>query len=125
MIYDPETLGLRLRQCRNIRGFKQSEVAQRLDVSTSYYSMVERGKKNISVAQLMEFADMHGLPVSVVIGESVELTDATQGMSQMELDVLRVFRSMDDKSKKQFFKHLQIMLHPEIEVVDKPKKAKQ
>lgn len=125
MIYEADILGIRLKHCRTIRGFTQYEVAQRLGITPGYYSLLENGKKNISVAQLIEFADMHRLTVSAVIGESVEVTDITQKMGHTDLKILEMLREMDDKSKEQLLKHLQIMQHPELLVVTKPRKPKQ
>ena len=101
MKYDPVILGEKMRQFREIRGFKQYEVARRLGISASLYSQIEKGKKNVSLPQLMEFAEMHNLPVSVVLGEPLEYDEKTQELDQTDLEILGMLREMDDKSKKQ------------------------
>jgi len=39
------------------RGLSQEEIAHRVNISTTYYGQVERGKRNVSVEVLGRIAD--------------------------------------------------------------------
>lgn len=62
-------LGLRLKLFRVAAGLTQREVAQELEVSTNYVSMVERGKREPTLKYLKRFAPFAGIPVSVLFWE--------------------------------------------------------
>ena len=62
-------VGLRLKLFRVAAGLRQREVAQELDVSPNYVSMVERGKREPTLKYLKRFAPLAGIPVSVLLWE--------------------------------------------------------
>lgn len=52
-----------IKTCRLARGISQQELAQRIDISPSYLSLLEAGKKEPSVSMLRDLAT--GLEMSV------------------------------------------------------------
>lgn len=67
-------LGEALRLIRVYHDLKQKQVAERLDVSTSYLSEIEKGHKTPSLDLIQRYSDCFGLPVSSIMffAESVE-----------------------------------------------------
>lgn len=66
---DPVELGARLRELRTASGFSVSEVARRLDISTSAMSQIERGALRPSVARLIAICEVLGVPLADVFDE--------------------------------------------------------
>ena len=58
-----------LREARKARGFTQKEMADMLDVSVSYYCMVETGQRQsrLDIPLACGLADALGIPLGTVI----------------------------------------------------------
>ncbi|MCT2560054.1 helix-turn-helix domain-containing protein [Tsuneonella sp. YG55] len=67
-------LGEALRLIRVYHDLKQKQVAERLDISTSYLSEIEKGHKTPTLEVIQRYSDVFGLPVSSIMffAESVE-----------------------------------------------------
>lgn len=67
-------LGEALRLIRVYHDLKQKQVAERLDISTSYLSEIEKGHKMPSLDLIQRYSDIFGLPVSSIMffAETVE-----------------------------------------------------
>ena len=55
-VLDAAVVGSVLAWARRSRGLSQSAVAQKLDISKSYLSLLEGGKRTLAFAKLIEFA---------------------------------------------------------------------
>lgn len=53
-----ETLGTRIRDIRQKRGFTQEKLAEELDCSSNFISYIERGKKGMSIDMLVNLANV-------------------------------------------------------------------
>lgn len=67
-------LGEALRLIRVYHDLKQKQVAELLDVSTSYLSEIEKGRKTPTLDIVQRYSDKFGIPVSSIMffAESVE-----------------------------------------------------
>ena len=67
-------LGEALRLIRVYHDLKQKQVAERLAISTSYLSEIEKGHKTPTLDLIQRYSDAFGLPVSSIMffAESVE-----------------------------------------------------
>lgn len=67
-------LGEALRLIRVYHDLKQKQVAELLDVSTSYLSEIEKGHKTPTLDIVQRYSDKFGIPVSSIMffAESVE-----------------------------------------------------
>jgi transcriptional regulator with XRE-family HTH domain len=63
-------IGESVRLVRAIAGLTQSEVAKRLDVTTTYLSLVENGKSKPSLAFLDRVENEFGVPKSFLLWSS-------------------------------------------------------
>lgn len=66
---EPEDLGSRLRRCRQARGLTLAQLAQRTGISSSFLSLVEQGKSDITITRLMRLARFYGLTLSNLVAE--------------------------------------------------------
>ena len=91
---DYKALGAKLRQKRLSLGLTQEKVAEKLDLSESFYSRIERGDRVLSVETLVKVACFFDVSLDYL------LSDSTQGGVEdkllVEFDV--IFR---DKSPSQ------------------------
>ena len=76
-------IGLRLKLFRLAAGLKQKEVAQALDLTVNYVSMVERGRRQATLRYLQEFARVVEVPAAVFLWEPS--TSSTSGGDVQEL----------------------------------------
>lgn len=59
-------LGNAIKLCRTQRGFSLVELAQRADLSVSYLSLLERGKRDPSFSTIESIATALEVPVSIL-----------------------------------------------------------
>lgn len=67
---DKGVLGQRLRALRQARGLSLADVAQATDLSSSFLSLVEQGKSDITIGRLARVARFHGFELSELVGEN-------------------------------------------------------
>jgi len=60
-------LGEALRLIRVYHDLKQKQVAERLDISTSYLSEIEKGHKTPTLELVQRYSDAFGLPASSIL----------------------------------------------------------
>lgn len=71
------SFGRRLRMLREQAGFSQEALADRAAVHRTYVSSVERGQRNISLANIQALADALGVPVEQLFVDAGP-TDSTR-----------------------------------------------
>lgn len=54
-------IGKQLRKARESAGLTQAELAKRVDITATYYAMVERGEKNISYEKMQRILKVLGI----------------------------------------------------------------
>jgi transcriptional regulator with XRE-family HTH domain len=59
-----------LRELRAEHGMSQEAVALEAGLNRGYYSGVERGVRNVSLANIVKIADALGVPASAVLGRA-------------------------------------------------------
>jgi transcriptional regulator with XRE-family HTH domain len=62
--------GQALRELRAERGLSQETVALEADINRGYYSGVERGVRNVSLANIAKIADALGVPASKLLARA-------------------------------------------------------
>ena len=65
--YDRLAAGERIRQKRNLLGFTQDEMAEKIDRAAKYYADIERGSCGMSVETLMSLSEHLDLPIDYII----------------------------------------------------------
>ncbi len=62
-------VGGRLRELRVGRGWSQEELADQVGLHRTYVGSVERGERNIGIANVFALADALGVPASALLEE--------------------------------------------------------
>lgn len=65
-------LGKSIRLCRKYSELTQTELAKKADISVSYLSLLEKGKRDPNISTLNKLADAIGIPLKLLIFIGVE-----------------------------------------------------
>ena len=68
-----------LKQIRMFHEMKQVELAQKLDISKSYLSEIESGRKSVTLDLLQKYAEVYSVPASslLVFSENIDAAKAS------------------------------------------------
>ncbi|MDE6636530.1 MAG: helix-turn-helix domain-containing protein, partial [Lachnospiraceae bacterium] len=64
-------LGVRIRHERLNQYFTQEQLADKLNVSTTYIGYIERGERTLTLAKLIDIANILNVSVDYLIADSV------------------------------------------------------
>jgi len=92
-----KALGKRLQERRQQLEFSQSVAAEKLDLSTSFYSRVERGEKKASLDTLVKIANFYELSLDYLLMESLNLSVSNE--LQTELKQIFVDKSQENTDR--------------------------
>ena len=87
---DKETIGRRVAELRDARGWSQEALAERLHVTRQTVSNWERGKTLVDVQSLAAMADELGCPLSELLGEE-QVRAARQGTEAARRELAIVY----------------------------------
>lgn len=85
-----ENIGRRMRRFRLAANLSQGELARISNLTKSYLSEVERGKVNISIANLDKIAEALGVPLSILLdcGDLPDRSEVLRELAELPDDVL-------------------------------------
>lgn len=108
MIYN--LLGKRIREERIKLNLTQEQLAEKVDISTSYVGQIERGERNISLDTLINVANILGVTIDFLLQDSITfqqdnissqieqiISKRTLKEKLMALDILKIMFSHLDK----------------------------
>ena len=84
MNVNPIKLGVAIRELRELRNFTQQDIAEKLDVTINYISLVENGKRGMSLPNLNKLAEILDIPSSFIFLLGSEQTKDKTGHQLME-----------------------------------------
>ena len=93
-IVDYRALGERIQQRRQQLGISQQEAAEKLDLSTSFFSRVERGEKVASLETLIKIANVFEFSLDFLLQDSLDKTIS----EELQAEIAQIF---NDKSTDQ------------------------
>ncbi len=90
-----QTLGNRLAEIRKGKGIKQTELAEKLNVSQQVISNIERGVTTPDIELLKKIADMYSISLDELVGRNFfgENTD------DFERRIISYIKQMDEEGK--------------------------
>jgi len=94
-----QIIGRRIQRHRKQSALRQSEVAERLDVSIGYISQIERGTADVSLKRLYE--------ISVIINANIEdlISDINEDSSNfLNSEIYQIIKNWDAKKKNMLLK---------------------
>ncbi len=87
-------LGKRIRSERKKLNLTQEQLAELINVSTTYVGLVERGERSITLSKLVQVANSLGVSVDYLLIDSVsENTDSQEKL------LLQLFATANDEEK--------------------------
>jgi len=81
-------LGKTLKQCRKLRGYTQSELANQAGLSTSHLSLIEQNKREPSLTLIKSLSKNLDIPLSILIFLSTQEEEIPE-LNSNQIDRLR------------------------------------
>lgn len=72
MKYDPCKIGARIRAARKKKGMRQEDLAEYIDKSPTYISMLERGRRSAKLKTFVEIITVLEVPADYILSDVVE-----------------------------------------------------
>ena len=91
-----QTIGKRLAEIRKSKNFKQTELAEMLNVSQQVISNIVRGVTAPDIEQLKKFADIYNISLDQLVGREFLGDDA----DDVERRIISYIKQMDDEGKE-------------------------
>ena len=93
---DMQTIGKRLAEIRKSKRFKQTELAEMLNISQQVISNIERGVTAPDIEQLKKFADIYNISLDQLVGREFFSDDT----DEVERKIISYIKQMDDEGKE-------------------------
>ena len=98
-------LGERIQQRRQQLGLSQQASAEKLDLSTSFFSRVERGEKVASLETLIKIANFFEFSLDFLLQDSIN-----RGMSDnLQAELAQIFTDKNDEQIKRLVSWLKVL----------------
>lgn len=100
-----QNLGNKIRAIRQSRGITQEQLAEKVDISTNFMSLIENGR-NMSVETLVKIASSLGVTVDYLLSDTFEINNDTiiaeisRDLSTLNSDEKMFFLSMIKQYKE-------------------------
>ena len=84
MYFDPAETGKRIKAIREAKGMTQMGFAEKLNISRSYMSKIEKGTKTVSLDLLIEIAVYGGVTLDyLALGQSLVAVQVKENIQMM------------------------------------------
>lgn len=93
---DMQTIGKRLAEIRKSKRFKQTELAEMLNISQQVISNIERGVTAPDIEQLKKIADIYNISLDQLVGREFFSDDT----DEVERKIISYIKQMDDEGKE-------------------------
>ena len=104
-VVDYKALGKRIQERRQQLGLSQIAAAERLDLSVSFYSRVERGEKVSSLETLLKIVNFFGFSLDYLLQDS-----ASCGVSdQIQTELVQIFTDKTPEQTKRLVSWLRVL----------------
>lgn len=101
-----KAIGFRVKQAREYRNLTQDELAEKLDVSTSFISRLETGKAMTSIATLYKISLVLDIAFQDLVRDLFTLAPATP--DSIELEILQKLHTLSFSNKQHILKYLEL-----------------
>lgn len=99
-------LGRRLREERLHCGMTQEQVAEYINVSTTYVGLVERGERSVTLEKLILLARCFHVTIDYLLADSLPVTDSVQDKMMLSL-----WHSAGEQEKSMILSIMQSVMH--------------
>lgn len=93
------SISARIKKIREISGWKQSAVANALNISQQAYSCLEKGADNAKIETLKNFCDVMNIKLAYLTADDIDITEETMREfgNKGFADVVDGYRKMNHK----------------------------
>lgn len=106
---DFKTIGMKIRERRQILGITQEYVANVLDVNSSHISNIECGRANPSLTALVKIANILSCSVDYFIEGEYTYKNAQMAEASVETQILEKLKACDSLKKEKILKIIDII----------------
>jgi len=103
-VVDYQALGAKIKSRRQALGLTQERVSEKLDLSESFYSRVERGERVISVETLIKIANYFNLSLDYLLLDSIRVSASEKVQTELDL----IFSGMDPQQSSYLLELLKV-----------------
>lgn len=106
----------RLRDLREDKDLKQTNISELLKIGLSTYQRYERGELKIYLETATELANYYNVSLDYIAGRTNDKRGLTRSeLSNVETDFIKKFRSLSENGKGKIIERLDIILEQEQE----------
>jgi len=98
-------LGERIQQRRQQLGLSQQTAAEKLDLSTSFFSRVERGEKVASLETLIKIANFFEFSLDYLLQDSLDKTVS----DNLQVEVAQIFNDKTPEQSERLIKWFKML----------------
>lgn len=95
-------IGKKIKKARREKGVTQEKLAEELDVSVSFISQIETGKKHFNLNRISEISEILEKPVGYFI-------DGYDGINSDIDEIIYILKKMDEKQLKMVLEIVRIL----------------
>lgn len=92
-----QNLGNKIRTVRQSRGITQEQLAEKVDISTNFMSLIENGR-NMSVETLVKIAESLGVTVDYLLTDTVKIDNDI-----ITVQISQILSTLNNEEKIFFF----------------------
>lgn len=100
-----KALGERIQQRRRQLGLSQQTAAEKLDLSTSFFSRVERGEKVASLETLIKIANFFEFSLDFLLQDSLDKTVS----GELQADIAQIFNDKTPEQSERLIEWLKML----------------
>lgn len=99
-------LGKRLREERLHCGLTQEQVAETINVSTTYIGLIERGERSVTLDKLVALSQCFHISIDYLLQDSIPLTGSIQ-----EKQLLSLWHSATEQEREMILSIIRSIIH--------------
>lgn len=108
--YDRLAAGDRIRAKRQLLGFTQDEMAEKIDHASKYYADIERGNCGMSIETLMALSKTLGMSLDYIILGDVMCDYEHRVQTDETSAILEMLNNSDERQRQYAMKMLKLFL---------------
>lgn len=103
-------IGSNIRKTREVKGIKQQEIADLINMHRSNYSKIENEQRDISVSALNKVAQFFNVTIDQLINLDEGLPKEIQVQDKSALEQLKLIQELNEDDKSVIFRLIDTML---------------
>ncbi len=100
-------LGKRLREERLHSGLTQEQVAEAINVSTTYIGLIEHGERSVTLDKLILLSQCFHVSIDYLLQDAIPLTNTIQ-----EKQLLSLWHKADEQERETILSLIRSIVHP-------------